>query len=42
LEYFGYNEISQGDSEWGAFLIFIADFFGTQIIGGAKELVVLL
>jgi len=28
--------------EWGAFYLFIADFFATQIIGGAKELVVLL
>jgi len=26
----------------GAFYLFIADFFATQIIGGAKELVVLL
>jgi len=26
----------------GAFYRFIADFFATQIIGGAKELVVLL
>jgi len=29
------------DNQWGAYL-FIADFFATQIIGGAKELVVLL
>jgi hypothetical protein len=28
--------------KWGAFYLFIADFFATQIIGGAKELVVLL
>jgi len=28
--------------QWGAFYLFIADFFSTQIIGGAKELVVLL
>ncbi len=28
--------------QWGAFYLFIADFFATQIIGGAKELVVLL
>jgi hypothetical protein len=26
----------------GAFYLFIADFFAIQIIGGAKELVVLL
>jgi hypothetical protein len=29
-------------NQWGAFYLFIADFFATQIIGGAKELVVLL
>jgi len=28
--------------QWGAFYLFIAYFFATQIIGGAKELVVLL
>jgi hypothetical protein len=28
--------------KWGAFYLFNADFFATQIIGGAKELVVLL
>jgi len=28
--------------QWGAFYLFIADFFAIQIIGGAKELVVLL
>jgi len=28
--------------QWGAFYLFISDFFATQIIGGAKELVVLL
>jgi len=28
--------------KWGAFYLFIADFFATQNIGGAKELVVLL
>jgi len=28
--------------KWGAFYLFIADFLATQIIGGAKELVVLL
>jgi len=28
--------------QWGAFYLFIADFFATQIIGGAQELVVLL
>jgi len=28
--------------KWGAFYLFIADFFATQIISGAKELVVLL
>jgi len=28
--------------EWGAFYLFIANFFATQIIGGVKELVVLL
>jgi len=28
--------------EWGAFYLFFADVFATQIIGGAKELVVLL
>jgi len=29
-------------TQWRAFYLFIADFFATQIIGGAKELVVLL
>jgi hypothetical protein len=29
-------------TQWGAFYFFIANFFATQIIGGAKELVVLL
>jgi len=29
-------------SQWGAFYLFIADFFASQIIGGAIELVVLL
>ncbi len=29
-------------SQWGAFYLFIADFFATEIIGGTKELVVLL
>jgi len=28
--------------QWGALYLFIADFFATQIKGGAKELVVLL
>jgi len=28
--------------KWGAFYLFIAKFFATQIIGGAMELVVLL
>jgi len=28
--------------EWGAFYLFIAEFFVTSNIGGAKELVVLL
>ncbi len=28
-------------SQWGAFYLFIAEFFATQITGGAKELVVL-
>jgi len=28
--------------KWGAFYLFIANCFATQIIGGAKELVVLL
>jgi len=28
--------------EWGTFYLFIANFFATQVIGGAKELVVLL
>jgi len=28
--------------DWGAFYLCIADFFATQIIGGAKELVFLL
>jgi len=27
--------------EWGAFFLFIANFFATQNIGGAKELIVL-
>jgi len=29
-------------AQWGAFYLLIADFFATQIIGGAKELVILL
>ena len=28
--------------QWGAFYLFIANFFAAQNIGGAKELVVLL
>jgi len=28
--------------QWGAFYLFIAEFFATQIKGGAKELVILL
>jgi len=28
--------------DWGAFYLFIANFFATQNVGGAKELVVLL
>ncbi len=28
--------------QWETFYLFIADFFVTQIMGGAKELVVLL
>jgi len=28
--------------QWGAFYLFIADFFATQNTGGTKELVVLL
>jgi len=28
--------------QWGAFYLFITNFFATQIIGGTKELVVLL
>jgi len=28
--------------QWGTFYLLIAVFFATQIIGGAKELVVLL
>jgi len=28
--------------KWGAFYLFIANFFATQILGGIKELVVLL
>jgi len=30
------------ERQWGAFYFFIANFFATQIIVGAKELVVLL
>jgi len=29
-------------AQWGAFYLFIVDFFATQIIGGTEELVVLL
>jgi hypothetical protein len=32
------NDVQQ----WGAFYLFIANFFAAQIIGGAKDLVVLL
>jgi len=28
--------------QWGAFYLFIADFFATQIMDGTEELVVLL
>jgi hypothetical protein len=31
-----------GVLQWGAFYLFIANFFATQIIGGAKEFVVFL
>jgi hypothetical protein len=34
--------IASNVREWGAFYIFIADFFAKQIIGGTKELVTLL
>jgi len=30
------------DNKWGAFYLFIANFFATQIIDGVKELVVFL
>jgi hypothetical protein len=30
------------DVQWGAFYLFIANFFATQIKGGAKEIVDLL
>ena len=33
---------SHKSTQWGAFYLFIANFFATQFIGGAKELVVLL
>jgi hypothetical protein len=36
-----YNSVI-GTDQWEAFYLFIAYFFATQIIGGAKELVVLL
>jgi hypothetical protein len=29
-------------NQWGAFYLFIANFFTTKILGGPKELVVLL
>jgi len=32
---------NQDKSKWGAFYLFIVDFFASQNIGGAKELVVL-
>jgi hypothetical protein len=32
----------KGIEQWGAFYLFIANFFASQNIGGAKELVVLL
>jgi len=35
------NSCSQDVDELGAFYLFNAHFFATQIIGGAKELVVL-
>jgi len=30
------------NTKWGAYYLFIAEFFARQIIGGAKERVVLL
>jgi hypothetical protein len=37
-----FNLMNKTIPQWGAFYLFIANFFATQIIGGAKELVVLL
>jgi len=37
-----FQELAKQTSQWGAFYLFIVYFFATQIIGGAKELVVLL
>jgi hypothetical protein len=34
--------LNMANGEWGAFYLFIANFFATQIIGGTKELEVLL
>jgi len=34
--------LKSNPTQWEAFYLFIAEFFATQIIGGAKELVVLL
>jgi hypothetical protein len=39
---FGLVESGRMLMKWGAFYLFIANFFATQIIGGAKELLVLL
>jgi len=37
-----FSNFSNNLFQWGAFYLFIADFFATQIIGGVNELVVLL
>ncbi len=36
------QKVGEIESKCGAFYLFIANFLATQIIGGAKELVVLL
>jgi len=34
--------LANWQKQWGTIYLYIADFFATQIIGGAKELAVLL
>jgi len=42
VQVIGAKDAHKMSIKWGPFYLFIANFFATQIKGGAKELVVLL